>query len=527
MPNGPEANESHRRFRIAEMPLPAIAFFILSAAIMLVRSHYHLLWADEFGVLDTVSISSVARYIHLQLTTPVVPDPLVYSIMAHASIGLFGAGAFAIRFPSMCGYLLMQLCLYYFVRRIAGERAATFALAIPALMGVSSYAVQARPYGLLLGLCAVAMLSWQTVTRSDSRRLPALIVLSLSLILAVNTQYYGVLIFIPLCGAEFIRILECRRVDIPVFLSICAGMCGILILLPFAHALSPLRVNLINDVSYHLIPHSYIWMMMGNAYLGLPVQDILTMQHILGFVAVVLLVILIGRFSRKRSSLMILLPRAEAVFLVLLAALPVFGYLLAHFVTKFIEGRYILPAVIGIAALFAVLIARLLENKTFGRIILGSLFAAIAVTGIENIRTEIEQAKETMSSLALTPETQRNLTMFAGHPVYVMNPGVFQVVGYYSPSPDLRSCITLIYSQGEEMLHQHSEFISITSANMRGFGFQNVVPYESASRHGTEQLFLLHHNSGEWTDDALEDSHAQITHLGQVYGEELVSARFP
>ena len=198
MPNDSEANESHRRFRIAGMPLSAIAFLILSATIMLIRSHYHLLWADEFGVLYTVSISSVARYIHILLTNPVMFDPLVYSIVAHASICLFGAGAFAIRLPSMCGYLLMQVCLFYFVRKIASERAATFALAFPSLVGVSSYAAQARPYGLLLGLSALAMLSWQTVTRLDRRRTLALVVrLSLSLILAVNTQYYGVLIFIP------------------------------------------------------------------------------------------------------------------------------------------------------------------------------------------------------------------------------------------------------------------------------------------------------------------------------------------
>jgi hypothetical protein len=509
------------------MPLSAIAFLLLSATIMLVWSHSHLLWADEFGVLDTVSISSVARYIHLQLTTPVVPDPLVYSICAHASIYFFGADAFAIRLPSMCGYLLMQVCLYYFVRRIASEHAATFALAFPALMGVSIYAVQARPYGLLLGLCALSMLSWQTVTRNDSRRTLALVVLSLSLILAINTHYYGVLLFIPLCTAESIRILERRRADVPVLLSIGAGMAGILVLLPFAHALAPFHAYVMNDVNYHFITHSYLWMMMGNADLGVPVQYIVPAQHILGIVAAVLLVIPIWGFWHKRPGLTILLPRAEAVFMALLAALPVFGYVVAHCVTKFMEGRYILPALIGIAALLAVSIAPLLQNKTIGRVVLVSLFVAIAVTGVQHIRTEIELAQGTMASLVLTPETQRNLAMFPGYPVYVMNPGVFQVVGYYSPSPDIRSRITLIYSQNEERPHRYSDYLSITSANLRGYGVQNVVPYESVSRYGTEQLFLLYHNSVDWTDEALKDSHARISPLGQVYGGELVSARFP
>jgi hypothetical protein len=343
--------------------------------------------------------------------------------------------------------------------------------------------------------------------------------------MAVNTQYYAVLLFFPFCAAESIRILDRRRVDVPVLLSIGAGMSGILILLPFVRALLPVRAHSMNDVSYHFIFHSYLWMMMGNADLGVPVQYIIPMQHILGFAGAVLLVVLIWGFWRKRASLTILLPRGEAVFLVMLAALPVFGYLLAHFVTKQIEGRYILPAIIGIAALLAVLIAPLLQNKTMGRIVLVSLFVAIAVTGFQHIRTEIEQAQGTMSSLVLTPETQRNLAMFPGQPVYVVNPTVYFIVGYYSPNPDVRSRITLIYSQDEEMLYQHTDLISITSANMRSYGVLNVVPYESVFRSGTDHLFLLYHNY--WIDPALSASHAQITYLGQVFGGELVSARFP
>jgi hypothetical protein len=420
----------------------------------------------------------------------------------------------------------MQACLFYFVRRIASERAAIFALAFPALMAVSSYAVQGRPYGLLLGLSALAMLSWQTVTCNDSLRTLALVVLSLSLILAVNTHYYGALLLIPLCAAESIRILERRRLDVPVLLSIGAGMAGILILLPFVRALLLVRAHLMNDISYHFITHYYLWMMMGNADLGMPAKYIIATQHILGFVAAVLLVALIWEFSHKRSSVSILLPRANAVFLALLASLPVFGYFLAHFVTKVLEERYVIPAIIGVAAILAVLIAPLLHNKTIGRTVLVSLFFAIAVNGVMHIRAEIEQARATTASLALTPETQRNLAIFPGHPIYVENPGVFQVVGYYSPNPDIRSRITLIYSQDEEMQYQHSDHLSITSANMRAYSVLNIVPYESVSRSGTEQLFLLY-NNWDWTDQALEDAHAQIKPLGQIFGGELVSARFP
>jgi hypothetical protein len=53
------------------------------------------------------------------------------------------------------------------------------------------------------------------------------------------------------------------------------------------------------------------------------------------------------------------------------------------------------------------------------------------------------------------------------------------------------------------------------------------VPYELVSKPGTEHLLLLYHNPWDWTDQALSASHAQITYLGQVYGGDLVSIRFP
>jgi hypothetical protein len=190
------------------------------------------------------------------------------------------------------------------------------------------------------------------------------------------------------------------------------------------------------------------------------------------------------------------------------------------------EARFVLPAIIGIAALLAILIAPLLHKKTIGRIVLVLLFVAIAVTGVLHIRSEIEQAQATMASLVLTPETQRNLAMFPGHPIYVADGAVFLMLNYYSPSSDIRSRITLIYSQDEEMLYLHSDHLSITSENMRAYSVLNIVPYESVSRSGTDQLFLLYRN-WDWTDQALSASHAQITYLGQVYGGDLVSIRFP
>lgn len=73
-PDDAEIDENRSRFRIAGMPLPAIAFLILTVVISLLWSHCELLWGDEFGILTTDSVSSVRTLIHVQRATPISLD---------------------------------------------------------------------------------------------------------------------------------------------------------------------------------------------------------------------------------------------------------------------------------------------------------------------------------------------------------------------------------------------------------------------------------------------------------------------
>jgi 4-amino-4-deoxy-L-arabinose transferase-like glycosyltransferase len=148
-----------RRFALTGVPWPAFAFLALTAAISLLWSHFKLLGWDEFLELWTDSAPSIGQVVHIQRNWPISLDPLAYHAITHAAIQLFGAGAFAIRLPSLLGFLLMQICLFVYVRRIGGERAAIFALAFPALTATLYFSAEGRPYGLLLGLCALALVS--------------------------------------------------------------------------------------------------------------------------------------------------------------------------------------------------------------------------------------------------------------------------------------------------------------------------------------------------------------------------------
>ena len=178
----------------------------------------------------------------------------------------------------------MQVCLYWMVRRIANEWAGTVALALPALIGVVDYSVLARPYAVMLGLAALAIVCWQTAARRKQERTLALVGLALSLALAVNMQYYAVLLYLPLCAAEAVRTVKSKRADIPMLGSIAGGLAGLILVVPFAKALSSFQANHsgVGVGNVHFVTHSYLWLAVGYATLSVD------QQHVIGLSCVVL-----------------------------------------------------------------------------------------------------------------------------------------------------------------------------------------------------------------------------------------------
>lgn len=409
------------------------------------------------------------------------------------------------------------------MRRIADEKAATVALAIPALAGTVVYSVVSRPYGLWLGLSALAMLCWQTATRYHARQAAALVGLALSLAAVVNTQYYAVLLFVPLCAGEAVRCLERKRFDFPVLASLLMGMSGLLIGLPFVRATAPFRAlhTPIDNPSIHFLPHAYLWLVVGFAALSVHAQ------HLIGLGIALSLAALAAGFVRLRSRVVLRLPSAELVFLLLLAAFPVLGYGLALAATHYVEGRFIQPAVIGMAALLAILAAPLLQQRSVGRAVPWLLFLAIAGIGVSNIRTERSRSQSMLASLIPDRATQASLDRFRGRPIYCVNHFQFEFIHYYSPSPEIRSRVTLVAPRPSDFPNGPGADVSRQTANMVVDGLPNVVTYAAASQPGTENLFLFPDYPDDWSVRALADSHARIEPVGEILASVLASVRFP
>ncbi len=501
--------------------LAALLILLLTAAVAFTWSHVKLLSQDEFFVLQTDSVSSLRQLIHIQRNYPISLDPLVFHLLAHACTRLFGPTALALRLPSIFGFLLMQICIFFATRVIAGSRAALVAMAFPALTATLFYAPEARPYGLLLGFYALAFLAWQTATRRTEKRTGSLIILALTIALALNTHYFGILILIPICIAEFVRTLQRRRLDLPVVVAILIGMAGIVFALPFQKAAGEFRKHYYNagEISLRAVSQAYRSLFINYTTQPLAIQRL---EAILLIVFALALIVLCVRRLRTGS---IALPRPELVFLLALAALPLFGVVLAMFVTHSIEVRYVLSAIIAVAIFFAITVEPWLDAPFSSSTLTALLAFAILLTGIIRIHDEQMKSTQILASLILPPALKTQLLALQDSHLYIQDMGHFEVASYYEPDPEVRSRITLLYSHDDELRYDRHDTASLTADHMQHFTAFPIVSYAQLKATAGDHMLVLYHSGWDWTDQALAVDGAQITSLGPALDGDAVLMR--
>lgn len=505
------------------MPPWAIAFLILTAAVSFIQSRcYYFVGGDEILELWGDKAASLDQLVHIQRDLPIEIEPFLYHGLTFAGIHLFGENPPILRLPSLLGFLLMQVCLFYFVRRIASERAAVFALAFPAISGAFWFAGMIRPYGLLLGLFGLAMLSWQTAVRRESHRTWALIVLALTIALAINTHYYSVLLLAPLCAAELVRSCQRRTVDLPVLMAMGAGMAGVVFVLPFLKGAAEFRSNFIaGPVPYQVIPQSYNYILFGQGAFSK------NTNHLLDIGLGLLFVLVLWSCIRQMRSKALNLPDAEFVFLITLAGLPFIGFILGRFITNAMEPRYALGSVIGIAALLAIALVPLLRNNIIGRAVLLLLFATFAYRGITGIRATQRAHQDALASLILSPQIKAAIMASPSKLLYTQDIDFFGFASYYEPDADARSRLVLAYSRDEEMRWSHIDASTRFALHLKSLTSYTILPYESLSTQPGEHIFVVSQGGWNWIQQAFAAEHVEVRPIGNLAGSEVVSVRFP
>jgi len=498
--------------------LTASAFFLgLTAALAFQWSSVRLMEIDEFLSYYTDRVPTLAQVVWVQLHYPISLDPPTYHLLSHFAMQLLGPTEMALRLPAFLGFLLCQVSLFFFVRRLAGPRSAAIALALPLLTYSFFYAIQGRPYGLLLGLYSASLACWQAAIRAPAgrSRVLALSGIGAALVLGVTSHYFGVLILIPVCAGELVRSLDRRQLDRGVLTAIAAGFVSIATVLPFQHALLAYRAHYYNTaVDWHVLPQSYFSLF--SFYRGWNHLQ----QHIFELSALVLSAVLVAAILLRLRRQAGRDPAHEWIALLALALLPVYAYLFGRFVTHTLEPRYVIATLFAFAASAAIVLQKALRNTPFFYAVAGLAFAAALVINLGHIRDHRGGKAGTLASFTVSPHVAAAFHNNSGR-IYTQALDNFYIDTSYEPDATLRSRFCLVYGQKQELDWLDHDTNYITAVNMQHFAPLCTISYGEFLAQ-PDPLVLDYHSNWEWLEKDLTARKYPVTMIGGALRGDLI-----
>lgn len=491
----------------------------LSAVLSLLRSHARLLVHDEFLSFYTDRVPSIRELFYIQLHSPISLDPPAYHVLSHFSMKLLGQNAMGLRLPALCGFLLMQVSLFFFVRTIAGYRSAVVATILPVLTASFHYSLEGRPYALLFGLYALSLVCWQSATRRD-RRAWALTGITVAVALAITSHYFGVLILIPLCAGELVRTIHRRAVDWPIVVAGLIGASALSLCLPFRSAVMVYRQH------YYLgaqVPRPWqVFEMLVFDYSRH--RD--SVQNLSAVVLTLLLLLLVAaswRHYRRRQAGE---PAHEWAALLGLALLPLFGYVLGSLATHTFEIRFVTPTIVAYFAAFGIVVGpSLRRNSVYFPLLAGLLIGAIAIN-LAIVSRERQYTQYILASLVPSAQTRAALDADPTQRIYMQSQQEFFTDSYYTPDPALRSRLTLVYDGTEELRWHSIDTYSIAETNMQAFTGLSVRPYSDLLAEHSP-LLLLYPDGWSWFDRDLPERGDSLRSIAPLMRGDLVRVLRP
>jgi preprotein translocase subunit Sec61beta len=348
--------------RSSRLTLLLTGLFLLCFFFSFFRETRKPLWMDEVLAVWVVRLHS-AHDVISALYHGSEFSPPTYDLLLYAMTHLVGSESYRLlRLPSILATMVSGLCIFALIRRYFGVHAAGFGLAFALLSFWSSYALEIRPYALVVACFACAVLLWDGL---EEHR-PALWrvgLMSICLAGAVSLHFYSILLVACVGLMEmFWSLHHHRRLRLPAWIGLMIAGGSFLIWLPLIRTLSHYNAGDTGSSHYYAQP---VFDHLLDTYVLLSVVG---KRQIL-FLAVTLCFITAAYTRRK-----IRLPdeavlerhsdqeKTAAKFYIIAfcaVAYPVIIYLFAAVVTKTYNVRYTLAAGLGFALLAAFLISRI------------------------------------------------------------------------------------------------------------------------------------------------------------------------
>jgi hypothetical protein len=482
-------------------------FVIFYLICTIVRSLAKPLWFDE---IFTYYIAALPRVSDVIEASRLDNNPPLGYIFTHICQQMFGRSDLVTRLPSITGFLVLCVCLFLFVRSRCSGVCALVAMLFPLATGAYPYAYEARPYGIVLGLGGVALLSWQTAA-SGRRRVLGLAGLALSLMAAAGTHYYGGAIVFALALGDAVRTWEARRIDLPVWLCMLAGVLPSLYLVSQARNAAALFASLTANPAFRFRPYGaqvlpfYEWLLGSAAVpllVGLSFYVLISAEGTEG-----------GYYTPPAAKR---IPLHEITAAIGFCLLPLLILAVSSLATGYFMDRYALPAVLGCT----VLLASAMTYATRGRAAPVLVLAATVFVVFVGATAMQRGASFPLTANSSLFPKENNLPIAVSNPLFFL-----QTVRYGSPEVVSRVCYL---TDREAALRQRDLIPELVLPYARKWARFNLEDYkEFLGRH--EQFWVLYSNipDFEWLPSKLaNDGHRVELRLQEgTYVLYLVTAR--
>ena len=425
-------------------------------------------WHDEIITLTAASqpdVKSVVEAVHkLDLTPPVL------QILLHWLLPFLGNGEVALRVPSMIGFWIFCFCLFLFVVRRASAIYAISAFLLPIATDAFFYAYEARPYGLELGCCGVALVAWQAAA-DGRRRAISLLGLAAALIGAVSLHFYAVFVLLPFMGAETFRSFMNRRIDAPVWVALFAP------LPPLVWFYSQIRLDLGRTTHGWAPPSPFQLLDFWQLELAPTLLLLIALLALLAWYSI----LPGGERSAVRPCTV---KNHEMIAGALFLAIPAAALVCALLVTHMFTPRYAMVSLTG----FVFLVALVPAKFAHGSDAVGMLLFAIALAGLGQRFTAVPRFQNPLQGEPILEAALRQ------GPVTIPNGHLFLQVWYYAPA-EIKNRILFVADAPAAVRFTQSDSLDSEFLNLRTIIDVPIYDYKTFLQRSSGD-FLLYQDVG-------------------------------
>ena len=198
-------------------------------------SHAKAAWNDEVLQLHIARMPTAAQVWENIRGGSVQMDPPLLHMLDHFLLQTFGDSLLPVRMASIVGYVLMCVSISLLLWRHVPAIYAAAGFFMPYATVLRSRVPDVRPYGMMIGFSAFALLCWDTLNdpnTSEKHRRRWRIGLLLSLAAMFSTHFYSILFLAGFGVAELVRLLRRKRPDWALYGTVALAFVPYLIWLP-------------------------------------------------------------------------------------------------------------------------------------------------------------------------------------------------------------------------------------------------------------------------------------------------------